>query len=430
MSRTAEAVLVLAAAGLAAFGVLLVDFAGSGASFSAPGLIFLWYGAVFGGFLAAIRRWAPRAVPFLIPPAATIAAIGYVMVYRLDRGLADRQRWWLLIGAGLAALLLFWLRGRGLAVLRRRPWIWPASAAGLAVLPALPRGGPLPLGGLELGGARLWVEWQWGPDVFLQPGEAAKLMLAVFLAMYLSDRQSALSAGGPRLGRLRLPGLHPAAALGSAWAVGWAALALYQDLGASLMLFGLFVVMLYAATNRAAYLGIGFGGYALGAAGAYFLFEQVRRQAEVWIDPWSHYEGAGYQTVQGLFALGAGSLSGAGLGLGRPDLIPDVAFRFPLAAVAEEMGLAGSVAVLAAYALLAAAGFGVALRSRDLFRKLAAAGLTLLIGLQAAVSAAGTVRLLPAPGLPAPFLSYGGSSIVTAFLALALLARISHEERT
>lgn len=430
MSRTAEAVLVLAAAALAAFGVLLVDFAGRGASFAAPGQTFLWFGAVFGGFLAAMRRWAPRAVPFLIPPAATLAAIGYVMIYRLDQDLAARHRWWLAAAAALAALLLLWLQGRGLAALRRRPWIWPAAAATLAALPALPRGGPLPLHGLEQGGARLWVEWRWWPEAVFQPGEAAKLLLVVFLAACLSDRQAALSAGGPQLGRVRLPGLHQAAALGAAWAAGWGALAFYQDLGASLLLFGLAAVMLYAATNRAAYLGIGFGGYALGAAGAFFLFEQVRRQVEVWIDPWSYYEGAGYQTAQSIFALGAGSLSGAGLGLGRPDLIPDAASRLPLAVVAEEMGLAGSTAVLAVYALLAAAGFGVALRSRDLFRKLAAAGLSLLIGLQAAVSAAGTVRLLPVPGLPAPFLSYEGASLVTAFLALALLARISHEERT
>ncbi len=429
MSRTAEATLVLAAAGLAAFGVLLVDFAGSGAGLPGPGLTFLLFAAVFGGLLAAVHLWAPRAVPFLIPLAATITAIGFVMVYRLDRELAGRQRWWLLISSALAALLLYLLRGRGLAVLRRGRWIWPAAAVGLAALPALPSAGPLPLHGLEMGGSRLWVEWRWGAEVIFQPGEAAKLLLVMFLAAYLSDHQSALSRTGRRLGRAPVPGLHQAAAPAAAWAAALALLVIQKDLGAFLLTFGVFTIMLYIATNRPAFLVTGFGLSALGAAGAYFLFTQIRQQVSAWIDPWADYEGAGHQVAQGLFALGAGSLSGTGLGLGRPDLIPDAASRFMFAAVAEEMGLAGSVVVLAAYALLAAAGFGVALRARDLFRKLLAAGLAVLLGLQTAVVLAGTVRLLPATGLPALFLSYGGSA-AAGFLLLALLVRAGHEERT
>ena len=430
MSRTAEATLVLAAACLAAFGVLLVDFARSGAYFSQSGLTFLWFGTVFGALLAAVRLWAPRAVPFLIPPAATITAIGFVIVYRLDPGLATRQRWWLLFSAGLAAVLLYLLRGKGLTLLlRQRRWIWALAAVGLIALPALPSSGILPLYGLERGGSRLWVEWQWGTAVVFQPGEIAKLLIVVFLAVFLSDHQAVLSAPGRRLGRLRFLSLHQTAVLAVALLAGLGVLAAYKDLGSALLLFGTIIVILYIATNRPAYLGGGMGLFALGTTGLYLLFAQIRQQISVWIDPWVDYGGAGYQTVQSMFALGAGSLSGAGLGLGQPNLIPEAASRFTFAVVAEEMGLAGSVVVLAAYACLAAAGFGVALRARDLFRKLLAGGLTTLLGFQTAVVVAGTVRLLPTTGLPATFLSYGGASAVAGFLLLALLARVSHEEQ-
>ncbi len=149
-----------------------------------------------------------------------------------------------------------------------------------------------------------------------------------------------------------------------------------------------------------------------------------------WLDPFADYTDTGYQVAQGLFALGTGSLSGSGLGLGRPDLIPAAATDFIFAAVAEELGLAGSVVVIAAYALLVATGFGISLRSRDLFRKLLGAGLSFVLGLQTILILAGVTRLMPVTGITLPFMSYGGSSLLSNFLLLAMLARISHEERT
>ncbi|NIW37812.1 MAG: FtsW/RodA/SpoVE family cell cycle protein, partial [Gemmatimonadetes bacterium] len=206
---------------------------------------------------------------------------------------------------------------------------------------------------------------------------------------------------------------------------------IYQrDLGASLLLFVLFVGMMYVATGRAAYLVAGGTLVALGGVVAYRMFDHVQRRVSAWLDPFDDFTDTGYQVAQGLFALGSGSLTGSGLGLGRPDLIPAAATDFVFAAVGEEMGLAGSIAVITGYALLIAAGFGIALRSRDVFRKFLAAGLTLVLGVQAFLIIGGVTRLLPVTGITLPFMSYGGSSLVANMVLVTLLARISHGERT
>jgi cell division protein FtsW (lipid II flippase) len=196
------------------------------------------------------------------------------------------------------------------------------------------------------------------------------------------------------------------------------------------LLFGAFVGMLYSATGRPSYLAIGGlltvgGGYA-----AYRAFDHVSRRVVAWLQPFENFDDAGFQVAQAWFGMGTGSLAGSGLGLGRPDLIPNAATDFIFAAVAEELGFAGSVAVIAAFALLIAAGFGIALRSRDRFRKLTAAGLTWVLGLQVFLIVGGVLRLVPLTGITLPFMSYGGSSLVGNFLLLAILARVSHEERT
>ncbi len=430
MSRPAEAALVLAAAGLAAFGVSLVNFAEGGTIDAQTALTFLVFVIAFGSLLAAMRAWAPASVPFLIPLAATIAAVGFVSVYRLDRELADLQRWWLILGSGLAVLALYLMRVNGLDPLRRYRYLFLVAAVGLLLLPLLPAEGPLPLNGLEVNGSRLWVKFDAGVTIQFQPGEIAKLLLVVFLASFLSERQTALSISNRRLGPFTLPEPRQLTPVLIAWAASFAVLIYQRDLGASLLLFGAFIVMLYMATNRGAYLTSGallFGG---GVALAYTQFAHVQRRVTGWLDPWSDYEGAGYQIAQSMFAMGSGSLSGSGLGLGRPDLIPAAATDFVFAAVAEEMGLAGSIVVIAAYALLVATGFGIAVRSRDLFRKLLAAGLSFVLGLQTILIIAGVVRLMPVTGITLPFMSYGGSSLLSNFLLLALLARVSHEERT
>jgi cell division protein FtsW len=163
---------------------------------------------------------------------------------------------------------------------------------------------------------------------------------------------------------------------------------------------------------------------------SYMTFDHVQRRVIGWLAPFDHFADEGYQIAQGLFALGSGSLSGAGPGLGRPDLIPNASTDFIFAAVAEELGFAGSVAVIALYGLVIAVGLGIAFRSRDTFRKLLAAGLTLVFGVQVFLIMGGILRLVPLTGITLPFMSYGGSALVGNLILVALLLRISHEEAT
>ena len=169
-------------------------------------------------------------------------------------------------------------------------------------------------------------------------------------------------------------------------------------------------------------------GGAFGALAAYFAFDHVQRRVIAWLWPFEHYADEGYQIAQGAFALASGSLAGSGPGLGRPDLIPNAATDFIFAAVGEELGLAGSVVVIALYGLLVSVGLGIAFRSRDTFRKLLAAGLTLTLGVQVFLIVGGVLRLVPLTGITLPFMSYGGSAFVGNLILVALLLRISHEE--
>lgn len=425
MSRIAEAVLVLATTGLAVFGVLLVNFAEGTYLDRQVVLTIVVFVTVFGGLLTAVHRWAPGSVPYLIPLAATLTAVGFVMIYRLDHGLAGQQSWWLMLSAGLAALVLFKLQKGGVGSLKPYGWVSLAAAVLLLALPAIPAVAP-PLHGDSADGA----SWGWMADIVFPPAEIARLFLVIFLAAYLADHQSSLTMEGQSIGRFRLPELRGLIPIGLACTVAFAVLVYENDLGASLLLFGLFPIMFYMATNRPAYLTVGFGVYALGLAAVALVAPGVRGSLSAWLRPWTDDTEVGSQVVQSLFALAAGSISGTGPGLGEPDLVPAAATSHVFAAVAEELGLAGSIVVLAAYVLLVATGFGIALRARDPFRKLLASGLSLLVGLQTLLLLAGLVRVLPPSAMMAPFMSYGGASSIGAFVLLALLARVSHEEPT
>lgn len=430
MTRTAEAVLITVGAALAAFGVALVDFAAGGSVGAQVGLTFVVFLIAFGGIHLALRAWAPDATPLILPPITLLAAIGFMEVYRLSPRLAGLQRWWLLIGAAAAVALLAILSRPGLGILRRYRNIMLLTAVILLLLPNLPSGGPLPIRGLTQNGSRLWVIIELGfTEMHFQPAEIAKILFVAFLAAYLADRQAALTGAHRRLGPIRIPEPRQLLPLVAVWAGSLVILVYQRDLGASLLLFVTFAALLYAATGAAGYLVTG-GLLAVGGGfGAWTAFDHVQRRVSAWISPFSDFEDTGFQVAQGLFALGTGSLSGSGPGLGRPDLIPNAATDFIFAAVGEELGLAGSVAVISCFALFLAAGFGIALRSRDRFRTLLVAGLTFVIGLQTFLIVGGVLRILPLTGITLPFMSYGGSALVGNFLILALLERASHEER-
>ncbi len=431
MTRNAEAALLAAAAVVAAMGVALVNFA-RGIGFDAQvALTFLVFAVSFGAVHVALRRWAPEGNPYLFPIAAFLAAIGFTEIYRIDPGLASIQRWSLLLAGAVTAAILLLLRDEGVVVLRRYRYIFLAVAVLLLLLPLLPE--TWALHGAEINGSRLWVRLRLpvgDRSLSFQPGEIAKVLLAIFLASYLADRHVAMAQTGRKLGPIRLPEPRQLGPILIAAGASFAVLVYQRDLGASLLLFALFVTMVYVATGRAAYLLT--GAFLVGGGGvlAYQTFEHVQRRVSAWLHPFDDFTNTGYQIVQSLFAMGSGSLTGSGLGLGRPDLIPAASTDFIFASVAEEMGFAGSIAVLAAYGLLVAAGFGIAIRSRDVFRKFLAAGLTIVIAVQSILILAGVLRLLPVTGITLPFMSYGGSSLLANMVLVALLVRASHGERT
>lgn len=429
MTRNAEGATILTAAVLAAFGVTLVNFARGDGVDVQTGLTFLVFVIAFGGLHLAVRRWAPRATPLLISPIVALTGLGFLEIYRLDTVRAGQQRWWLLIGASLAVLALALLSDASTAVLRRYRNLTLLVSTLLLLMPNLPSDWALPLRGLEVNGSRLWVILDLRfTQMQFQPAELAKLGLVIFVAGYLADHQRALREAHRKIGPLTFPEPRQLVPLLIAWGMSIVILVWQRDLGASLLLFAAFVILLYAATGSAGYLVSGAVLTLLGGTMSFLMFDHVQRRVVAWLSPFDHYADEGFQIAQGLFALGSGSLTGAGPGLGRPDLIPNAATDFIFAAVGEELGFAGSIAVLALFGLVVTIGLGIAFRSRDTFRKLLAAGLTFVFGIQVLLIIGGILRLVPLTGITLPFMSYGGSALVGNFLLVALLLRISHEE--
>lgn len=431
MGRTSEGATIVAASLLGAFAVALVNFANGEGVNAQIGLTFLVFLVAFGSLHAAVRVFAPRATPLLIPPVVALAGLGFFAVYRLNPDRAGLQLWWLLIGAALASLALLLLSKGGTRVLRLYRNVILIFSIGLLLLPNLPSGWGFPLRGLEVNGSRLWVVINLGiTEIQFQPAELAKLGLVIFFAAYLADHQKALREAHRRLGPIRLPEPRQLIPLLLAWGGSIFVLVWQTDLGASILIFAAFVLLLYAATGATGYLIAGGLMTVTAAVAAASVFSHVQRRMTAWLDPFGHYLDEGYQIAQGLFALGTGSLTGAGPGLGRPDLIPHASTDFIFAAVGEELGFAGTVAVLALFALVFSVGLGIAFRSRDTFRKLLAAGLTFVMAVQVFLIVGGILRLVPLTGITLPFMSYGGSALVGNMLLIALLLRISHEEAT
>lgn len=429
MTRNGEAASILTASALATFGVTLVNLARGAGVNAQTGLTFLVFVAAFGGLHLAVRRWAPRATPLLITPVIALTALGFIEIYRIDAARAGLQLWWLLIGSALAALALAVLSASTTAVLKRYRNLTLLVSIALLLLPTLPSDWGFPLRGLELNGSRLWVVLDLGvARMQFQPAELAKLGLVIFVAAYLADHQKALREAHRRIGRFSFPEPRQLTPLLVAWGASVVILVWQRDLGASLLLFAGFVLLLYAATGSAGYLISGAALTLLGGVVSFAAFDHVQRRVVAWLAPFENYADEGYQIAQGLFALGTGSLTGSGPGLGRPDLIPNAATDFIFAAVGEELGFAGSIAVVALFGLVVAVGIGIAFRSRDTFRKLFSAGLTLVLGVQVFLIIGGILRLVPLTGITLPFMSYGGSALVGNLLLVALLLRLSHEE--
>lgn len=360
----------------------------------------------------------PQADQVVLPTAAMLAALSMVMVARLQPDLALRQAIW--VGLGSVALLGTLVVLPGVEWLRQYRYTW--AALGLLLVLSTFVFGIDPNGS----GARLWLGYG---GVYFQPSEILKILLVVFFAAYLDDYRELLTLSSVRVGPLSLPPLPYLTPLLLMLALALGLVVLQRDLGAALLLFGLFLAMLYVATGRVFYVLGGLTLFVLGANLLYRLFSVVTVRVETWLDPWATASTTGYQLVQGLTALAAGGLFGAGLTYGYPDYVPAVHTDFMIAAIGEELGLAGTLGVLGLYVVLIHRGLRVAVLAADSFTALLAAGLTSVLGIQALVILGGTLKLIPLTGVTLPLLSYGGSSMLANFVLLGLLLAASAEPK-
>ncbi|MCX7621293.1 MAG: FtsW/RodA/SpoVE family cell cycle protein [Acidimicrobiales bacterium] len=363
------------------------------------------------------RRFAPQADPLLLPLAALLNGLGYVMITRLDERLAGLQAMWTAVGMGVFALTLVVVKkARDLAIYRYTAMV---LGLGLLLLPMVPGFGR------EVNGSRIWVGIG---DASFQPGEFAKVVLAVFFAGYLVEKRELLATSTRKLGPIFLPDPRHFGPVLLAWGVSLVVMIMQKDLGSSLLFFALFIVMLWVATVRATYLGLGIGLFGIGAWFSYRSFGHVRARVTTWLDPWKDPLDSGYQVLQAAFMMAAGGIAGTGLGQsGEVSTFPAKETDFIFAFIAEELGLLGATIILLTFVLMVGSGLRIAVRSTYPFDKLLATGLSTLVGLQAFIIMAGVTRLLPLTGVTLPFVSYGGSSLVANYAIVALLLRISDE---
>jgi cell division protein FtsW (lipid II flippase) len=411
------------------------------------GNVTITYGAYFLAVCLAIhfliRFRLPHADPYLFPLVALLAAVGLVVLYRIDETLALEQATVMVLGAVVFAATIVFVRDLG--VLERYRYLIALAGILLLLLPILP-GIRAPVNGAYLG-----VDI--GPVAF-QPAELAKICIVVFLASYLREKREVLLISSRRILGLTLPPLKYFGPLLLIWGAAMVMLVAIRDLGTSLMFFGAFLAVLYVATNRLSFVLIGFVMFAVGAwaltTGFLFLPEagQVSDRVDIWLDPFARNapEGAG-QIQQSLFAQAEGGLFGEGLGQSllklpgpfQPDcqvpfpecgsILPAPHTDFIFAVITSELGLFGACGVILIFALISARGFKTALMVQDGFAKLLATGLTAVLALQAFVIIGGVIRVIPLTGVTLPFVSYGGSSVVANMILIALLLIASNEAR-
>ena len=369
--------------------------------------------SLFGLFAAAhlaIRAAAPNADPALLPVVFVLTSIGIGMVTRLSPDTAYSQVLWLVISVAAMSLTLFLVP----SLERLGQYKYLLMVAGLVLLlaPALV--------GTEINGSKLWIRLG---SFSIQPGELARVFIILFLAAYLAEKREMLSISTKRIWGIPVPDARALGPLVLMWAVSFLILIGAKDLGSSLLFFGIFLVMLYAATGRLSYTIAGLGLFGVGALVAYQLFTHVQVRVAIWLEPFADPSGAGYQLVQSLFAFADGGLFGTGVGAGLPTRIPYVDTDFIFAAIGEEMGYLGAVAVILCYLVLLFRGLGTASRARSDMAAITATGLTASIALQTFVIVGGVTALIPLTGITLPFVSRGGSSMLSTFIILALLLR-------
>src|SRR5215211_1300392 len=377
-----------------------------------------------GLFLVVPVVWSFSRFPgdqILFPTVALLAAIGYVTVLRLSpdleaigRGAANsdlRQLIYIaggiVIAIGIGRFFRYW------HLLRRYQYTLLIICIGLLLATFF--------FGTPIYGARLWISV--GP-IQIQPSEVIKIGLVLFLAAYLDERRELMGSNW-RLGPFNLPPIPYLLPMLMMWGTSLAVLVVENDLGSALLLFGVFLVMVYVGTGRSIYVLAAMVTFAIACWISLALFDRIGIRVQNWLDPWRDPLDTGYQQIQSDYAIANGGALGVGIGNGQPSLIPAVETDFIFSALAEENGLLGTLAVLTLYAVLVFRGFTIGLRQASGYLRMVAIGLSASLGIQAAVILGGVLRLIPLTGITLPFVSYGGSSMLTNFLMIGLLANIS-----
>jgi len=372
-------------------------------------------GLLIGAHIA-IRKLAPAADPLLLPLAALLNGIGYVFIARIDGDLAGLQASWTAVS--ILGFVMTLVVVRDLRILQRYRYTFGLVGVLLLIMPLLP------VIGREYFGSRIWVSI--GPVNF-QPGEFAKICLALFFAGYLTERRELLGVATFRIGPINTPDPKHFAPILLATGFTLIVMVFERDLGSALLFFVLFIVMLWVSTGRGAYVAVGALLFSGAAYLAWTQFSHVQDRVSIWLDPWADPNGAGFQVIQAAYAMAWGGTTGTGPGLGVAGRIPADESDFIFAVIGEELGLVGATAVLCAFLLLAGSGLRIARSSSDSFSGLLVVGLTALLAFQAFIIIGGVIRLLPLTGVTLPFVSYGGSSLVANYVLLALVLRASDQ---
>ncbi|KQN41157.1 MULTISPECIES: FtsW/RodA/SpoVE family cell cycle protein [unclassified Frigoribacterium] len=428
--RNLELLMLLIACGVAAGAMVLVQLGATGEvdpTVLIAGSMVLGLALIFHVVLRVVAR---EADPFVMPIAVTLNGIGIAMIYRLDLAegregwgaLGIKQMVWTVLAMVIALAVLLVIRNY--RVLSRYRYIAMFVSIVLLLLPLLPGIGREGLN------ARVWIDI--GPFSF-QPGEIAKITLAIFFAGYLVTARDNLSLMGPKILGMRFPRPRDLGPILIVWLVAMGVLIFQRDLGTSLLYFGLFLVMIYVGTGRASWIVLGVGLFLGGALIASTFLGYVQGRFAAWLNPFAQSEydavGGSFQLVQGLFGLANGGLIGTGLGQGRPQTTPLAESDYIFASLGEELGLTGLFAILALYLLLVSRGFRIGFVGQDDFGRMLGVGVAFVVALQVFVVMGGVTRVIPLTGLTAPFLAAGGSSLVANWIIVALLLRLSDSVR-
>ena len=423
--RGTELMLLAFAVGIVLFAYANVGLAVEGSLPTDILTLGVWMGVIALVFHLVVRVVAAYADPVLLPAATLLNGLGLVMIRRIDmargkgvmEGAAVRQLMWSAIAVAAAIGLLCLIRDHR----RLRRYTFTFALAGLALL-MMPL---LPFIGMNINGNRIWIHV--GPLSF-QPSEVAKILLTIFFASYLVQTRDALSLVGKRVLGFPLPRARDMGPILLAWLTSLAVLVFEKDLGTSLLFFGLFVAMLYVATERRSWIAIGLGLFFSGCYLAYLLFPNFQNRVTLWLDPFA--PGLSDQVARSLMGLAFGGLTGTGLGRGYPTFnYAEANSDFIMSSFGEELGLVGLTAMIALFAIIVERGLRIAIACRDGFGKLLATGLAFSICLQCFVVLGGITRVIPLTGLTTPFLSAGGSSLLANWAIIALLLRISDQAR-